>query len=544
MSGDASGYAFVILLRDETQAQAVAATLKRFQGTDNTVPVAFLIPPVRGVDFFTDPDDIVDRWWGEAVSGAPKLIYVAEHEPGMEAQIKDDLVDYCVGIRDAGTGVLYPSTARVVMAKSPVQLAKFIHVEYLCAGLFGGSKPVDFGEARGTTPPEAKALRTPSTRAGYRPASLFSLDPDDGDGRFLGSVPNSDAADASTPHPFELLAERLPLSTPAAVVPVGGEGKNRRRPVTRADMIGSVTPGRTRPRKPRAGVRVTDAIKRVLGSKAKSQVWEPPSVQFVHSVSRLKPLVIGFAGHKGGVGKTAHAAGVAIEFGRAASAIGHGRAALVDANLNNPDQWDMFGIRSGAVTVRQAMDRIVRGEAPSQAIHAATPGLTLYPESKEPAEYTKAEIDALAGWLKRRHPVIVLDFANTRPSLSGGPAARALQYWLPHIDVLCVPAQTDLKDLQAVLAFLSIPNLPKGIVVPYIEKRLARLRKDPKILQMVDVEIGGRCEVVRLPDDDRAALAVLCNVPAADLSPALGTAYQNLAGRIIAVAARSRGIAV
>lgn len=34
MSGDASGYAFVILLRDETQAQAVAATLKRFQGTD------------------------------------------------------------------------------------------------------------------------------------------------------------------------------------------------------------------------------------------------------------------------------------------------------------------------------------------------------------------------------------------------------------------------------------------------------------------------------------------------------------------------------
>ena len=59
-------------------------------------------------------------------------------------------------------------------------------------------------------------------------------------------------------------------------------------------------------------------------------------------------MVIG--SRKGGVGKTSHAAGIAIAAGTVLDSVGH-RAAIVDANIANPDAWGQLNLPAEAASV-------------------------------------------------------------------------------------------------------------------------------------------------------------------------------------------------
>ncbi len=92
--------------------------------------------------------------------------------------------------------------------------------------------------------------------------------------------------------------------------------------------------------------------------------------------------IVAVGSRKGGVGKTSHAAGVAIAVGTALDVVGR-CAAIVDANIANPDAWGQLSLPPGAATVRDMIVALVAGGELPRPVHASTPALACFPEARE-----------------------------------------------------------------------------------------------------------------------------------------------------------------
>jgi hypothetical protein len=243
---------------------------------------------------------------------------------------------------------------------------------------------------------------------------------------------------------------------------------------------------------------------------------------------------------KGGVGKTSHAAGVAIVAGEVLDLFGH-RAAIVDANIANPDAWGHLNLPPGSATVREVVAALTTNREPPPPAHATSPALACYPESREATEYSKTDIARLAAHLRSRHTLIVVDMSNRLPDPLAGPEAAAAAYWLEHSDVLVLPAASSKEDFNGVLDYLDVPGLPP-VVVPYIVPGMRRNRDHPMTRRYLET-IGGRVQrVVPMPDEaDKVRYAGMKGVPVQQVSPALRTAYRELLEAIVRVPHRVRG---
>jgi MinD-like ATPase involved in chromosome partitioning or flagellar assembly len=262
-----------------------------------------------------------------------------------------------------------------------------------------------------------------------------------------------------------------------------------------------------------------------------------PGHRLGQAVLARKPLLAAVVSRKGGVGKTASAAAVAALLGEAVDEFGH-TAALVDANIGNPDAWGRLDVRGQPITVREIVGRLTRGEEPPSPAYAETPALAVYPESREAGDgYAPAQVQRLAGYLKARHAAVVVDLPNRLPSFSSPDAALAAA-WIAEAAVVVVPTTADPAALLGVTEYLSAPSLSgKPVVVPYIVPRLRQIRSAPEIRALLEQVRSAGASVVEVPDDDRATLALIRRTAITEAGLALRQAYVTLATRVVEAAA-------
>lgn len=85
MSASARGFAFICLLRDDLEARGLAGLLESLARSSSEVAFIFLVPQVRGLDFFAASarQTEVDRWWGHHVPPEFVPVYLICHEEGL-----------------------------------------------------------------------------------------------------------------------------------------------------------------------------------------------------------------------------------------------------------------------------------------------------------------------------------------------------------------------------------------------------------------------------------------------------------------------------
>jgi MinD-like ATPase involved in chromosome partitioning or flagellar assembly len=330
---------------------------------------------------------------------------------------------------------------------------------------------------------------------------------------------------ARPPDPFQLLADAGPL----------GAVRRPAAPLSRGQVPGPMAVGPSRPRgvtahRPVSVGRLFDRLTQLRRPTLGDELGQ--------AVLARKPLVAAVVSRKGGVGKTASAAAVAALLGEAVDPFGH-TAALVDANIGNPDAWGRLEIRGHALTVREIVGRLTRGEEPPSPAYAETPALAVYPESREAGEgYAPAQVQRLAAYLKGRHAAVVVDLPNRLPALTSADAALAAA-WIAEASVIVLPTTADPAALLGVTEYLAVESVRgKPVVVPYIVPRLREIRTAPEVLGLLHHIQERGAVVVEVPDDDRATLALIRRTAITEAGLALRQAYLALAARVVEAAAR------
>jgi MinD-like ATPase involved in chromosome partitioning or flagellar assembly len=363
----------------------------------------------------------------------------------------------------------------------------------------------------------------------------------------------ADRAGAERPavlDPFDLLARAEPVE------PGNGSGGPQQNPfgrdtatLSRRTLLGDEPRGaRTtavaqpdqRPRAALGPPRATIDPRQLLDRLGQGR-RAPVGAELGQAVLACKPVVAAVVSRKGGVGKTASAAAVAAILGEAMDPFGH-TAALVDANVGNPDAWGRLDIHGEPPTMRDVVRSLMAGMEPPGPAFADTPALAVYPESREAGEgYAPAQIQRVASYLKGRHAVVVVDLPNRLPAFTSAEAAVAAA-WIGEADVLVLPTTADPTALLGAIEYLDADTVQgKPVVVSYIVPRVRQIRDAPQVRGMLDRIRAGVAAVVEVPDDDRATLALLERIAITEVSNELRLAYINLANRVIEAAANRNG---
>jgi MinD-like ATPase involved in chromosome partitioning or flagellar assembly len=479
--------AIVVLLHDQKDAEALARLLQDFSLPEAGLTV--LCPPIRGRSFFAaaEAQPYLDMWWRESVPAVATPIYLVEHEPALPPWLRGIDGECFVGAPDPAPSAAYADLPHVrpIAAHHPLVYAIAV-MDRLGPGVFDEQ--------------QHERLR-----------------------RFVSRLPAARMSEplvvADAPHPLELLTHLNPRSDV------------ERPPAEPHAAQGGARPARAR--RGTAAIRVPAWV-RLVGSHRDDQ----PAVddaELARAFARRRSTIIAVGSRKGGVGKTSHAAGIAVASGECLDLIGH-RAAIVDANIANPDAWGQLNLSAGALTVRRAIAALVAGDDVPEPVYASTPALACYPETREATEYSHLEIARFATYLRSRYTVVVIDLTNRIPDVTAGPEAAVAAFWLEQADVAVLPTASAKQDFNGVLDYLEVPGLPPTVVA-HIRARSRRNREHPLARQYLEA-IGCRCaRMVELPDEaERVRYAVLEGLPVQDVSPALRQAYRQLAQAVADVA--------
>lgn len=481
--------AIVVLLEDDETAEAVARTLVDLSSHGGCVKT--FMPPTRGIGFFSNGPEQrqLDAWWDSQIPRDAHVIFVVED--------RDGLSEWLVGI-DGSCYVGVESTARLaayehrhgmraLMARSPLDYVAAVMSDLVDEGAF------DEGEAR----------RMNSLAAAFTEERVS----------ITGAAGVDDTQNEPGPDPFDLLiAMSLGQADAAAASmrPVPAPRNEAQAPRSR----GLHLPGWTR----RVGPRRTPS--------------DVSDAELANLLVMRGSTIVAVGSRKGGVGKTSHAAGVAIVAGAALDAVGR-CAAIVDANIANPDAWGQLNLPPGAATVRDMIVALAVDRELPRPVHASTPALACYPEAREASEYSRTEIGLMAAHLRSRYPLVIVDMSNRLPDPTAGPAAAAAAYWLEHADVLVLPSAASKQDFNGVLDYLDVRDLPPVIVASLVA-RTRRNREHPLTKRYMTAIAQRVYRVVDIPDDaERVRYAGMQGVPVEAVSAPLRAAYRELAEAIV-----------
>jgi len=347
--------------------------------------------------------------------------------------------------------------------------------------------------------------------------------------------------------PFDLLTGAEPITPgdppgggtggPAAAAPEAG-------PLSRRSLLGDQPPHvmalAAEPR-PRNGPARPSLDPRQILNRLGHGRRAPVSAELGQAVLACKPIVAAVVSRKGGVGKTASAAAVAAILGEAVDPFGH-TAALVDANVGNPDAWGRLDVQGQPPTVRDLVRSLMSGAEPPSPAFAETPALAVYPESREAGDgYAPAQIQRAATYLKGRHAAIVVDLPNRLPAFTSAEAAVAAA-WIAEADVLVLPTTADPTALLGAMEYLDADSVQgKPVVVSYIVPRVRQIRDAPQVRGMLDRIRSSVAALVEVPDDDRATLALIRRIAITEVAGELRQAYVALATRVVEAAASRNG---
>lgn len=514
----APSWALLVLLDDERDARALGRFLSVLRDPSSSVATAILVPPVRGIDFFAEGSRQadLDSWWSEHVSRSATPIYLVLDVAGLEGWLGEVDGDVYVGLSTPHRALAY--------SNFPTSRRRRVH-PVPCDGALELAAVVMHDLSRASRPEAAvfdsvDALRAASLgrRFPLRPpvAAMTSgfqsgseLDPSSE----TPSRAEVASGGATEPRPHGPVTAAVP-ELPGPAGPAGGTEQ----------AISAAGGGSARRPTQLSLRRVTGWV---LGHRGREGYRPRPDAALGRQLAARGPTIVVTGSRKGGVGKTSFAAGISVTAGGVLNQIGH-RACIVDANIANPDAWGELHLPPGAATVRGLIAALLANREPPPPVHAATPGLACYPEVREPTEYSRTAILALADYLRRRYTFIVVDMSNRLPDPTAGPEAAVAAYWLEAADALVLPTTSARADFNGALDYLEIAALPPTLV-PYIVPSDRRLRDNPTTLEYLRAIRGIAHSVVEVPDEANVVrLAGMEGVPAEQLSAGLRIAYRRL----------------
>ena len=552
---------FLILL-EEPHAWVAAATLARRAPPGS---VETLIAPLPGVAFLaaagSDAEEL-EEWWGRMATAPGRPVVLAAHEDELPHWIPGLDADFVVAVPDERALRAYDHLPNVIATvdDDPRQLAEL--------ALRDPNAPTEPPPPREPPTYAARLERPPFDQPGFGPPPPAAYDPSAGQrpptlrapqpahsGRMdsarvqpTPAAAGSERALAATERtlvidPFELMSRADPVDSAASLNGARHFAAARETtPISRATVLGARVTSqpapdpRPRPAAARSGFDPRQILDR-FGPGRRVSV----GTELGQALLACKPLVAAVVSRKGGVGKTASAAAVAAILGEAVDPFGH-TAALVDANVGNPDAWGRLDVRGHAATMRDVVRALMTGGEPPTPAFAETPALAVYPESREAGDgYAPAQIQRVAGFLRARHAAVVVDLPNRLPAFTSAEAAVAAA-WVGEADVLVLPTTADPTALLGAIEYLDADSVQgKPIVVSYIVPRIRQIRDAPQVRGMLDRIRGSVSAMVEVPDDDRATLALIQRVAITEVGNDLRQAYLALATRVVEAAASRNG---
>ncbi len=488
--------AVVVLLDDEDDAEAVARMVSDLCVERGSVIAR--IPPVRGIAFFADgpAQRTLDAWWELQLPKDARVIFVLNDQDGLPEWLRGlDGYSY-VSVTSPARASVYDDRDRVraLSVRSPLDFAAAVMGDLAGTGIYD----------------EVEIARIRSLAAAFSERAVPTSD----EGEMSGGV----TADA--PDPFDLLIAMSLSQADAAAA-------SMRPPLAVVD---------DRNASPNRGLRFPGWARRIAPRRAPPGI---PDAELAEMLVSRGSTIVAVGSRKGGVGKTSHAAGIAIVAGTALDAVGR-CAAIVDANIANPDAWGQLNLPPGAATVRDMIVALTSAGDPPRPVHASTPALACFPEARETSEYSRTEIGLLVAYLRLRYLLVVVDMSNRLPDPTAGPEAAAAAYWLEHADVLVLPSAASKQDYNGVLDYLDIRDLPPAIVASLVP-RTRRNREHPLAKRYMTAITQRAYRVVDIPDDaERVRYAGMEGVPVESVSGALRAAYRELAEAIALSPAAAR----
>ena len=516
-----------LILLEEPHAWLAAATLAR-QAPSGSIET--LISPLPGVGFLAatgkEAADL-DAWWGRMATIPGRAVVVAAHEDELPGWIPGLDADFVIAVPDDATVSAYQHLPNVqtIVSDDPRQLAELALSHLALPSAAPVAEPAAHaGPAPGRvdTPPREPAVQVQEPTA-VDPFELLSK----ADAVQVRPQKNGGLQTApASPEP-PLLQEK-PRVTAAASETEARSALSPSHTVKPHGFAG--TPGS------RGGLDPRQILDR-LGQGRRT----PVSVELGQAVLACKPIVAVVVSRKGGVGKTASAAAVAAVLGEAVDPFGH-TAALVDANIGNPDAWGRIDVKGEPTTVREMVGRLMSGLEPPGPAFAETPALAVYPESREAGDgYAPAQIQRVATYLKTRHAAVIVDLPNRLPAFTS-PEAAVAAAWIGEADVLVLPTTADPTALLGAIEYLDADSVQgKPVVVSYIVPRARQIRDAPQVRSMLERIRTSVSALVEVPDDDRATLAVIRRVAITEVASELRNAYVSLATRVVEAAASRNG---
>jgi MinD-like ATPase involved in chromosome partitioning or flagellar assembly len=508
---------------------------------------------VRGLAFLAAAGQLssaLDDWWRTRVPAGSLPVLLVAHEPELETWVDGLDAVVIVGVATEAELDLYRGRRNVsatVVRDAPVDVTEYT------IRLYGGPDEHCFLPGAAAEPAQAPEQERrpgngswtarptrglpsaePDPTPHWDPIAAASSEPEPQDAQ-----PQQAGSPGWVPDPFRSLAAARP-------VPRGSRPQPSPAPEPGAGPAGASWPQGSGPaaaRTPRSAGRPTGHRRPFLGSlvgraaglyrgRSRDGRQELSRLALAHSHGKI----VGVISRAGGVGKTAVAAAVGIIYGEAVEDSG-ASVAIVDQNVDNPDQWSRLDLDGRLRTVSEIMADIDAGREWSIPAWNRTPGLAVYPERRAPnGGYAPAAIERLAGQLRVLHLVSVIDLPNTLPAFTAGKAGVSAG-WLRVADVVAIPTTDDPTRLRGVIELLETP-LIKGdannayrsvpVIVAYVRSPLRAVREDRGVRRTLD-EIRDRVvEVVEIPKDERATLAVVRGRPITEINPALRRAYVEL----------------
>jgi len=131
----------------------------------------------------------------------------------------------------------------------------------------------------------------------------------------------------------------------------------------------------------------------------------------------------------------------------------------------------------------------------------------------------------------------VIDLPNRLPAFTSGEAALSAG-WICSADLLTIPTTDDPMRLQGVVDLLDSP-LIRGdarsgfrsvpVVVAYLRSPMRAIRQSAAVSGVLDRIRERVLDVVEIPKDERATLAIVKGKPITEIDPRLRSAYIDLA---------------
>ncbi len=257
---------------------------------------------------------------------------------------------------------------------------------------------------------------------------------------------------------------------------------------------------------------------------------ELSSLALSHPVGQI----VGVSSRAGGVGKTTVASALGLIYDEALYDSGC-RVAVVDQNINSPDQWGHLALAAEAPAVFEIMADIEAGRSWEPTL-PRRPSLVLYPERRDNADaYSPGQIERFAARLRQLHILSVIDLPNRTPAYTAAEAAMCAR-WLAVADLVLLPTTDDPTRLRGVLEYLDAPVVRGGgshsgmrVIVPCLRSPLRAGRENPGVRTLL-AEIRARVTaLVDIPSSEPATLATVRRRPVIDVHARLHRAYFELA---------------